>query len=280
MTMQNKNIYLKNKFLENNKLSDNAISVYIALRSVYTEGRTEYYINSDLLYYELYHSGTVNRYAKLNIKGGLQELLESKIINTITEISKDGSILDLSNLCIKKGEFYTIIKQDEVHKIMNLKNKDNFKILRYFTILMKTIDCTIKDGKNNSYIGYMSVDHIINLTGISTKTLTSYNNLLEENEIIYVYHHDMFYSTGNDTISSLPNHYGRYANKSKIKAYAEKYENDKKKEISDIKRKKKKVKENKPKQQEESRYRITISTKKESTKVKTNDYDYEEDIEF
>lgn len=277
MTMQNKNIYLKNKILENNKLSDNAISVYIALRSVYTEGRTEYYINSDLLYYELYHSGIVNRYAKLNIKEGLQELLESKVITTITDISKDGSILDLSNLCIKKKEFYTIIKQDEVHKIMNLKNKDNFKILRYFTILMKTIDCTIKDSKNNSYIGYMSVDHIINLTGISTKTLASYNNLLEENEIIYVYHHDMIYSTGNDTISSLPNHYGRYANKNKIKSYAESYENDKKKEITDIKRKKKKAKENKTKQQEESRTGININNNKENAKVDNNDYD---DVEF
>ena len=62
--MDSRNIYLKNEILDNKNLSANAISVYIALRSVYLNWKEEYYINPDLLYYELFQDGKVNRYAK------------------------------------------------------------------------------------------------------------------------------------------------------------------------------------------------------------------------
>ena len=136
-------------------------------------------------------------------------------------------------------------------------------------MLMRTVN-------GNDSVGYKSLDNLAKLTNISKKSVITYNKILEDNEVIYIYHHDMIYSTGNDTISSMPHPSGRYADKNNIEAHALGYENDKKKEITDIKRKKKKAKEHQSNAQQDTRYGITIGTKKET---KNDDYD-EDDIEF
>ena len=226
--MDNRNIYLKNEILDNKNLSANAISVYIALRSVYLNWKDEYYINSDLLYYELFQDGKVNRYAKTNIKDGLKELIELDLITIAAELSKDSYILNLKGINIPNGDFYTIIESDEILKILTIsKGKDSFKLLSYFVRLIKSIDGCKKNSKELPYVGYMSVDHLANISGISKTTLTSYNKILEDNNLIYTYHHDKTISVvenGVTTFAKMPNHYGRYRDKDDIKSYAKEYE--------------------------------------------------------
>lgn len=226
--MDNRNIYLKNEVLDNNNLSANAITVYTALRSMYLNWRNEYYINPDMLHYELLQNAKVNRYIKTNIKEGLKELVDSNLITIIAEMPKDSYILNLKDINIQEGEFYTIIESDEIVKIMSLATgKDNFKMLSYFIKLIRSIDGCKKNSKELPYVGYMSVEYLSNISGISTKTSTVYNKILEDNELIYMYHHDKTISTvenGVTIFSKMPNHYGRYRDKNDIIAYAEEYE--------------------------------------------------------
>ena len=273
---KNKTIFLKNEILENNEMSDYDIAVYVSLRNLYAGYGEEVLIDVDTILYDLYGDDftKVGRKSQENFKKSIGHLKELGIIEIVRDLSRGRYIINMNNLYFEANAQnpFTTVRKEEVRKIFTLQteeNVDNLKLLRYFTMLMRTVN-----GKDS--VGYKSLDHLAKLTNISKKSVITYNKILEDNEVIYIYHHDMIYSTGNDTISSLPNHYGRYADKNKIEVYALGYENDKKKEITDIKRKKKKAKEHQSNTQQDTRYGITIGTKKES---KNDDYD-EDDIEF
>ena len=276
--MSNKTIFLKNEILENNEMSDYDIAVYVSLTNVYGNSKDEVLINVDTILYDLYEKAfsKLTRKVKDKFKESIEHLSELGVIGIVENCERGVYIIDTNGLFfISNAENpFTIVEKEDVRKILSLECKeDKLKLLRYFIMLMRTVN-----GKD--HVGFMSIDHLAKLANVARRSVFTYNNLLEENEIIYVYHHDMIYSIGNDAISSLPNHYGRYADKNKIEAYALGYEDDKKQEISDIKRKKKKTKENQSNAQD-TRYGNTSSTKKESTKVETNDYDFDEDdVEF
>ena len=278
---KNKTIFLKNGVLENKEMSDYDIAVYVSLRNLYAGYGEEVLIDVDTILYDLYGDDftKVGRKVKENFRKAIEHLGELVIIEIVRDLLRGRYIINMNNLYFEANAQnpFTTVRKEEVRKMFTLQteeNVDNLKLLRYFIMLMRTVNG--KDG-----VGYMSLDHLAKLTNISKKSVITYNKILEDNEIIYIYHHDMIYSTGNDTISSLPNHYGKYTDKNKIEAQALGYEDDKKKEITDIKRKKKKVKENQDKKQQETRYGIAIGTKKESTKVETGSYVYDDDdVEF
>ena len=276
---KNKTIFLKNEILENKEMSDYDIAIYVSLRNLYAGYDEEVLIDVDTILYDLYGDDFTNvgRKAKENFRKAIEHLGKLGIIEIIRDLLRGRYIINMNNLYFEANAQnpFTTVRKGEVRKIFTLQteeNVDNLKLLRYFTMLMRTVN-----GKDS--VGYKSLDHLAKLTNISKKSVITYNKILEDNEIIYIYHHDMIYSTGNDTISSLPNHYGRYADKNKIEAYALGYEDDKKKEITDIKRKKKKAKEHQSNAQQDTRYGITSSNNKEITKVEINDFD-DDDIEF
>ena len=273
---KNKTIFLKNEILEDKEMSDYDIAVYVSLRNLYASYSEEVLIDVDTILYDLYGDDftEVGRKVKENFRKAIEHLGELGIIEIVRDLLRGRYIINMNNLYFEANAQnpFTTVRKEEVRKMLTLQTKenvDNLKLLRYFIMLIRTVNG--KDG-----VGFMSLDHLAKLTNISKKTVITYNKILEENEIIYMYHHDMIYSTGNDTISSLPNHYGRYRDKNKIEAYAIWYEEKEKQEMTDIKRKKKKAKEHQSNARD-TRYGIAIGTKKESTKVETNDYDFDED---
>ena len=71
--------------------------------------------------------------------------------------------------------YYTVVRDNEVHTIMNINSKiDKFKLLRYFIICMKTICRTTgvyKDcGTKQNFVGFMTQEYLCNLIGISHDT--------------------------------------------------------------------------------------------------------------
>ena len=139
--------------------------------------------------------------------------------------------------------------------------------------MMKSINVLEKSKDGVKYVGFMSIKHLAAQARISTKSVNIYNEILESNEIIYIYHHEKL--VVKDKISSLRNHYGRKEHEQNIKEYAIKYELDKKDQGERMYKQKKKEEE----QQEETRTGITLNNNKENTKVETNDYD-DDDVEF
>ena len=239
---KNKIIFLKNGVLENKEMSDYDIAVYVSLRNLYAGYGEEVLIDVDTILYDLYSDDftKVGRKVKENFRKAIEHLGELGIIEIVIDLLRGRYIINMNNLYFEANAQnpFTTVRKEEVRKMFTLQteeNVDNLKLLRYFIMLMRTVN-----GKDS--VGYKSLDHLAKLANISKKSVITYNKILEDNEIIYIYHHDMIYSTGNDAISSLPNHYGRYADKNNIEAHALGYEDDKKKEITDIKRKKKKAK--------------------------------------
>ena len=159
---------------------------------------------------------------------------------------------------------------------MNIEcHEDKFKLLHYFIIMMKSINVLEKNNNNEKYVGFMSIKHLATQARISNKSVSIYNEILESNDIIYIYHHEKL--VVKDKISSLRNHYGRKEHEQNIKEYAIKYELDKKDQGERMYKQKKKEQ----KQQQETRYGIAIGTKTENTKVETSSYVYDDDdVEF
>ena len=130
--------------------------------------------------------------------------------------------------------YYTIIKDNEVHTIMNINSKiDKFKLLRYFIICMKTICRTTgvyKDcGTKQNFVGFMTQEYLCSLIGIShdtnSKLIQTYNSVLEENKLLYIYRHtEMKRDKKTGQIKSFANHYGRYEDKDDIEIFALNYE--------------------------------------------------------
>ena len=61
----------------------------------------------------------------------------------------------------------------------------------------------------------------------NTVPMEKYNKILEDNNLIYTYHHDKTISVvenGVTTFAKMPNHYGRYRDKDDIASYAKEYE--------------------------------------------------------
>ena len=253
----NKIIFLRNKVLENEKLTEYDIAAYIGLRDIYTKDLGELLITVDTISCKLYgdYFTKVKRNTKENLRKSIIRLGELGIINIIKDYGKGNYLIDMESLFFvpSANDTFTTIEEKEVRNLLNID--DNIKLLRYFVMIIRTVNAKYR-------VGFTPIDDLAKLAGISSKSVSTYNKILEDNKLIYIYHHDMIYSTGNDTISSLPNHYGRYKDKSKIKSYAEEYEEKQKNAMSDIKRKKKKAKEKKPKQQEESRTGININNNK------------------
>ncbi len=196
-------------------------------------------MNIKLLAFQLADDITLSRKYMERLSEGLNELIAKKYIEVKVNIGDKDYIFDIGNLIIennsienKEKVFFAIITSDEIHKIMNLDSRlDKFSILRYFMCMISTInhDATYYDVMGNAYnnfVGFMPNDYIGSLCGVTSyTTYDKYNHLLEDNEIIYIYRHDIMIRNKKGQLKNLPNHYGRYKDKDLIIGYSVNREN-------------------------------------------------------
>lgn len=120
---------------------------------------------------------------------------------------------------------FTTITFQEVYKIFQIQNINNFLLLRYFIILMGTISSKITvhlshgDSKNR-VVGNVSIEYLSKLSGISERTIIEYNKLLETNNLLYIYRQKDFILDEETGIKSLSNIYGRVYDMEYINRYA------------------------------------------------------------
>ena len=160
-----------------------------------------------------------------HIQCGLDELLENKIISEIDEYQKY-YILDCSNLWIDtENDYFSRITFEDVKKIFQVKNTNNFLLLRFYITIVGTISNTIKvylinGDYKSSVVGNLTIDYLAELTGISTRTVIDYTKILEEIGLLYVYRHEDFALDGEEGIRRLANVYGRPSDKEYIDTFA------------------------------------------------------------
>lgn len=159
------------------------------------------------------------------IKCGINELEEKGVIIKQKEFSKH-YILDCKNLWIDtdSGSF-TKIFFNEVQKIFQIKNINNFTLLRYFVFIIGTLNWNITvyltNGEyKNGVVGNFTIDYIADRVGISTRSVIEYNKILEKEKLLYVYRQKDFVIDEENNIKSLSNIYGRYCDVEYIETFA------------------------------------------------------------
>lgn len=232
-------VFLDSKIISDKELSSNAVVAYTALRMIQNLNTNKYYVNIKLLAFQLTDDITFSRKYVERLSDGLNELIIKRYIEIVANNADKDYILDISNLIIdnnsdgsKDKTFFVVIDSDEIHKIMNLDSRlDKFSVLRYFMCMLSTVNysATYYDVMGKEYInfvGFVTNDYIGSLCGVASyTTYDKYNHLLEANEMIYIYRHNILIRDEKGQLKNLPNHYGRYKDKELIIGYAISREN-------------------------------------------------------
>ena len=237
-------IFLSKKIISDLKLSNNSIGAYIALKKIhYSLEKSNYYISINMMLYELFGNNNYNRSAYKHIADGLTGLFRNKLVLITYKITTTEWIVDLSQLVIdtKKDEdnYFTSIREEELYFIMNYafdsgkRGIDRLSMLRYYINLIGSINYNqgiyidATGRQKNNFVGYMPQEYLYKLSGISKNTLIKFNEILESNKIIYVYHHKKNKQEEDGSYRAVTNHYGRYEDKEDIYKFAIQYEKEK-----------------------------------------------------
>lgn len=208
-------LLIPEKLIFDNTFSNYSLAVYCVLRTLsqptqlpiqcITQEQIEFYLTGQL---------SNRRRMSDYIKCGINELVENHIIEKNEMIQKH-FILDCTNLCTNEPqEHYAIITFEEVKKIFNVENINNFLLLKYFCSLIWTISSKItvylENGEyKNRVVGNLTIDYLSELSGIGVRTIIEYNKILEEIGLIYIYRQEDFVIDKENNIKRLNNIYGR-----------------------------------------------------------------------
>ena len=137
-------LLIPEKLIFDNTFSNYSLAVYCVLRTLsqptqlpiqcVTQEQVEFYLTGQL---------SNRRRMSDYIKCGINELVENHIIEK-NDIIQKHFILDCTNLCTNESqEHFAIITFEEVKKIFNVENTNNFLLLKYFCSLIWTISSKI-----------------------------------------------------------------------------------------------------------------------------------------
>ena len=118
------NIYLNNDVISDLSLTDSELGVYVALRNIYLSNRDYQVVTFNMIAYELFGNKDYKRAIFESIKSSFKSLVDKEIITIIDELSSTEFVVDLSKLYINmenEDTYYTVVRDDEVHTIMNIK---------------------------------------------------------------------------------------------------------------------------------------------------------------
>lgn len=221
------NLLLNEKIYKSSDISPYGIAAYCAVKSFVNNNKTsKVCVTPELLAYQLTENLDFPRRFKDGIKAGLQELIN---LSWVKLVNSRGSyfVLDCSEWFIpENNKHFTIIGYDEILKIFQIQNINNFMVLKYFIFLMSTISSKIEvsDGSyqhKRRVVGRFTIEVLSQLSGISLRSIIEYNKILENADLIYIYRQkDFMISKESGEISCLSNIYGRAKDKEYIDAYA------------------------------------------------------------
>ena len=159
------------------------------------------------------------------VKCGLNELLDNDIVIKNDEFNKH-LVLDCSNMWLDtKNKKFVVITFDEMKKIFEVENVNNFLLLKYFVLVIWTISSKItvylENGTHKKRVlGKYTIDTLSKMSGISTRSIIEYNKILEDIELLYVFRSEDFtINKENNDIRRLNNIYGRPCDKEYIDTF-------------------------------------------------------------
>ena len=219
-------LLIPEKLIFDNTFSNYSLAVYCVLRTLSQPTRLPIQcVTQEQV--EFYLTGQLSNRRRMSdyIKCGINELVENHIIEK-NDIVQKHFILDCTNLCTNESqEHFAIITFEEVKKIFNVENTNNFLLLKYFCSLIWTISSKItvylENGEyKNRVVGNFTIDYLSELSGIGVRTIIEYNKILEEIGLIYIYRQEDFVLDKENNIKRLNNIYGRASDIEYITTFA------------------------------------------------------------
>ncbi len=218
-------IYLRKDLVKD--LDTDALLVYIALRSMYHENEEEFYVSINSLCYRLFGNVSYTRTFKDCIVRGLSTLAERGMVVVKEEINKTEFIINAQGLFFEKC-FFIGIDLEYIRMVCNINSRvDRGGLVKYLLTMVGTLcndpykfqDVQVRHIKG--HVGFMPISYIAQESGISEPTALSYNTILEDNKIVYIYRHGhTYYDELSETIKSINNNYGLYEHKEEVLTYA------------------------------------------------------------
>lgn len=217
-------IYLRKDLIK--ELDTDALLVYIALRSMYHENEEELYVSINMLCYRLFGNISYTRTFKDCIIRGFSALVQRGMVVVKEEINKSEFVINAKGLYFKDC-FFTGIDLEYIRMALTVDCRvDRGSLVKYLLTMVGTLcndpykfqDVQVRNMKGQ--VGFMPISYIAQESGVSEQSALSYNTILEDAKIIYIYRHGHTYQDVDGTVKTINNNYGLYEHKEHILAYA------------------------------------------------------------
>lgn len=234
-------IFLNKELVTENKLTQDGVLAYIALRIIYNTNNTVDYISVNRLVFTLIGENDCEKSLYDALQRGIYELDGKEHISIRKDLSTTKSsefIMDLSKLHLDTSkETFVIVYNDEIYKLLTCKELmyKRIKMVKYFVALISTFDnskgmAVLENMPNlQGKIGHMTQSYISTQADNSERTCQRYNAILVDMKMIYVYKSDDYIclenESGNNSLVQINNCYSRYSDREVCKQYASNYEN-------------------------------------------------------
>lgn len=170
-------IYINKKIFFDLTYSEGLI--VIALSGMLRKNNNYYFVNPNLLIYEIYEKN-INRRAEKVIVDSLKAIIDKQIIDPIIKYSKNDVVYNLEKLYI--DDSFIVLNKGIFRKLMKVEKIDNAKLIYYYIFLLSTIN-----GKTK--YGCWSQDKISDEIKIDKHSIRKYNSILEQLNILRLERH-------------------------------------------------------------------------------------------
>lgn len=207
---RNLDLLIPRQIIQAHSLSNFAIASYCGLQILKALPCRQYISVKNI--YTLLSGGIDTTRGNLKkLREGLNELQSHEIIS-FEEEYKEGVIIDFSKDLKFKPLYFCKVSLHEVQAIFSIESSNSFYLLRYFLVLIGSIN-------NATKVGALSMESLATTAGISPRVVSTYNHALENHGLLYVNHAPR---TEGARITKYGNVYGRPEHKKEIDAYAAK----------------------------------------------------------
>jgi hypothetical protein len=218
-------VYLKKDLVK--ELDTNALLVYVALRSMYHENEDEFYVSINSLCYRLFGNISYTRAFKDSITSGFSTLVERGLVVVKNQINKTEFVINAKGLYFK-GCYFIGIDLEYIRMALACDSRvDRGSLVKYLLTMVGTLcnDSTYFQGCEYEHmvgtIGFMPISYIAQEAGVSEQTALTYNTILEENGVVYIYRFNhTYYDEIQEKVKSLNNLYGLSEHRGNVMKFA------------------------------------------------------------
>jgi len=213
MKKEQNRIFLLKRIIQDTDLSDEAIATYVAIRYLLTKNKACFF--SDYIIYRILFGCSCNPKDKklINLRKGMREFFdiynlycEGIGVNTyvLDALENEDLIIETHLPSYTEEYFFFSVNWKHINKVMSCKGKiDKFKILRLYLVMVSTINL-------NTHIGFTGRSKLCELTGLSSATITKYQNLLVDLHVLHIVKNGAIRKKETGEIVNLSNTYSLY----------------------------------------------------------------------